>query len=162
MRIVALLLATAPMWAQQFPAIEGRNLREHTVKLPDGQAEVLIVGFTHGSQTQTKAWGERIGDRFPSYSIAVLEDVPRLVRGMASHGIKSGVPENRRERFLLVFHGEKELKQAVAFSTPDDAYILLLDPSGAIRWKFHGPVTDAAFDQFKAAFTAGYSTSHLP
>lgn len=150
-RMLALLLAL-PLLAQQFPAIEGQNLREHRVKLPDGKPAVVVMGFTHGSQTQTKAWAQRIGAQFPLYSVAVLEDVPRLVRGMASHGIKSGVPENQRERFLLVYHNEKELKEAAGFSTPDDAYVLVLDSGGAIRCKFHGPVTDAAMEQLKSEF----------
>lgn len=149
MRRLAFLLAL-PLCAQQFPAIEGQNLREHRVKLPDGHAAVAILGFTHASQNQTKAWSLKIGKEFPVWSVAVLEDVPRLVRGMASHGIKSGVPEEQRERFLLVYHGEKELKEAAGFSTPDDAYVLVIDKGGAIRWKFHGPVSDAAFEQVKA------------
>ena len=151
MRLLALLFAI-PLLAQQFPSIEGQNLREHRVKLPDGKPSVVVMGFTHGSQTQTKAWTQRIGTQLPLYSIAVLEDVPRLVRGMASHGIKSGVPENQRERFLLVYHNEKELKEAAGFSTPDDAYVLLVDSTGAIRWKLHGPVTDAAMEQLKFEF----------
>ncbi len=151
---LALLLCVLPLAAQQFPAIEGQNLRDHRVKLPDGHPTVIVMGFTHGSQNQTKAWAQRIGTQLPLYSIAVLEDVPRLVRGMASHGIRSGVPENQRERFLLVYHNEKELKQAADFSTPDDAYVLVLDGTGAIRWKFHGPAGDAAFDQLKSQFEA--------
>ena len=151
MRLAVFLLALAlPLVGQQFPTIEGQTLADHKVKLPDGHAVALVIGFTHASQTQTKVWTQRIGTQFPVYSIAVLEDVPKLVRGMASHGIKSGVPENQRDRFLLVYHNEKELKQAAGFSTPDDAYILVLDKSGAIPWKFHGPVTDSAFDQLKA------------
>lgn len=149
MRWMALFLFAASLCAQQFPTIEGQNLNGGKVKLPDGKAAVLVMGFTHASQSQTKAWNQRIGTQFPSYSIAVLEDVPRLVRGMVTHGIKSGTPPERRDRFLLVYHGEKELKEAAGFSTPDDAYVLLMDALGAIRWKFHGPVTDQAFDQLK-------------
>ncbi len=149
MRLLPFVIAL-PLLAQQFPAIEGQNLLDQKVKFPDGQAAVVVMGFTHASQNQTKAWAQRIGSQFPLYSIAVLEDVPRLVRGMASHGIKSGTPENQRAHFLLVYHNEKELKQAAGFSTPDDAYVLVLDKSGVIQWKFHGPVTDAAFDQLKA------------
>ncbi|HWC95181.1 MAG TPA: hypothetical protein VG456_00490 [Candidatus Sulfopaludibacter sp.] len=153
MRLAALLLAlAAPLCAQQFPAIEGQSLTDHKVKLPDGSAEVLVIGFTHASQNQTKAWSQRLTGAFDTWSIAVLEDVPRLVRGMASHGIKSGVPENQRDHFLLVYHGEKEMKQAAGFSTPDDAYILVLDKTGAIRWKFHGALTDAALGELKTAY----------
>ncbi len=153
-RLAVLLFLALRLAAQQFPAIEAQNLREHRVKLPDGAPAVIVMSFTHASQNQTKAWSQRIGTQMPLWSIAVLEDVPRLVRGMASHGIKSGVPEPQRERFLLVYHGEKELKQAAGFSTPDDAYVLVIDKSGAIRWKFHGAVTDAAFEELKKQFAA--------
>jgi hypothetical protein len=144
------LLLALPLCAQQFPSIEGQNLREHRVKLPDGRAEAVVIGFTHASQNQCKAWSQRLAGQAPFYSLAVLEDVPRLVRGMASHGIKSGVPRDQRETFLLVYKNEKELKDAAGFSTPDDAYVLVLDKSGVIRWKTHGPVSDAAVEQVKA------------
>ena len=144
-----LLILAAFLAAQQFPAITGQNLLGKDVNLPDAHPTVIVMGFTHASQTQTKPWTQRIGTQFPLYSIAVLEDVPRLVRGMAVHGIKSGVPEERRARFLLVYHNEKQLKLAAGFSAPDDAYLLVLDKSGAIRWKYHGPVTDQAFREMQ-------------
>ena len=152
MRTAAFLLVALRLCAQQFPVLEGQNLLDKKVKFPDGNAAVVVMGFTHASQNQTKAWSQRLKGQFPVYSIAVLEDVPRLVRGMASHGIKSGVPADQRDHFLLVYHGEKELKQAADFSTADDAYVLVLDQAGAIRWKFHGPVTDAAMEQVKEAW----------
>ncbi|SPE24838.1 conserved hypothetical protein [Candidatus Sulfopaludibacter sp. SbA3] len=153
MRILAFLLAL-PLCAQQLPPFEGQNLLDKKVRLPDGHAAVLLIGFTHASQNQTKPWSVKIASQLPTWNISVLEDVPRLVRGMVSHSIKSSVPENLRERFLLVYHGEKELKQAAAFSTPDDAYVLVLDKLGSIQWKFHGPVTDAAFERLKAQMAA--------
>src|SRR5215467_1026935 len=107
-------------WAQQaLPPVEGETLSGKKVTLPaaaGGQPALLIIGFTHGSQTQTKAWADRAAhDRLPAWSVAVLEDVPRLVRGMATHGIRGGTPKDRFDRFVLVFHGEKALKQAVGF-----------------------------------------------
>ncbi|MDR3698303.1 MAG: hypothetical protein P4L56_01630 [Candidatus Sulfopaludibacter sp.] len=161
MRLLPFLLAL-PLLAQQFPAIEGQNLLDQKVKFPNGHPAVVVMGFTHASQNQTKAWAQRIGTQLPLYSIAVLEDAPRLVRGMASHGIKSGTPENQREHFLLVYRNEKELKQAAGFSTPDDAYILVLDKSGVIHWKFHGPVTDSAFDQLKTQVQQVETTPQFP
>jgi len=112
-----------------------------------GRPAILILGFTHGSQAQTKAWGARVGRRFPAWSIAVLEDVPRLVRGMVSHSIKSSIPKEQYGHFVLVLHGEKELKQAAGFDRPDDAYLLLIDASGRIQWSCHGAPTDAAIDE---------------
>jgi hypothetical protein len=153
MRRVACILALVVrvVHAQQtIPAIEGETLSGRKVSLPaaaQGRSALLIIGFTRGSQTQTKAWSQRVRDRFPAWSIVVLEDVPRLVRGMVTHGIKSGTPQELYDRFLLVYHGEKELKQAAGFDRPDDAYLLVIDGSGAIRWSFHGAVTDAALEQ---------------
>ena len=161
MRIPAgtLLLLALSLGAEQLPPVEGQDLLGKTVSLPAaaaGQAAILVIGFTHASQNQTKAWSQRLEKQFPApapvriYSIAVLEDVPKLVRGMAVHGIKSGVPAEQRGRFLLVYHHEAELKQSAGFAAPDDAYLLVLDPAGAVRWRFHGPVTDSAIEQLLA------------
>jgi hypothetical protein len=132
------------------PNIEGETLSGKRAALPKdlgSKPALLIIGFTHSSQAQTKVWGLRVRDRFPMWSIAVLEDVPHLVRGMVSHSIKSGIPKDQYDRFLLVYHGEKELKQAAGFDRPDDAYLLVIDGAGAIRWSFHGSVTDAAVEE---------------
>jgi hypothetical protein len=151
-----LALCAGALYAQlTLPAIDGETLSGRKVSLPaaaGGQPALLIIGFTHGSQAQTKAWSQRVHDRFPSWSIAVLEDVPRLVRGMATHGIKSGTPKDQYDHFALVYHGEKQLKQAAGFDRPDDAYLLVIDGAGAIRWSYHGPVTDAAVEQLAGQF----------
>ena len=81
--------------AEKFPAIEGENLVGKKVAFPqvaEGHPTVVVIGFTHGSQSQTKAWSAQLHPEIASYSLAVLQDVPRLVRGMAVAGIKSDVP----------------------------------------------------------------------
>ena len=143
--------------AEQFPQMEGENLLGKKVTLPDatnGHAAVIVIGFTHGSQNQTKAWTASVQQELPVYSIAVLEDAPRLVRGMAVRGMKGGVPEDKRDRFIVVYSNEKELKQAAGFDRPDEAYVLLLDKDGAIHWRFHGPVTDAALQELESQAAA--------
>ena len=157
-RTISALLALwvgAAYSQQSIPAIEGETLSGKKVSLPaaaGGQSALLIIGFTHGSEAQTKAWGQRVRDRFSVWSIAVLEDVPGLVRGMAKHGIKSGTPKELYDRFVLVYHDEKQLKQAAGFEKPDDAYLLVIDKAGVITWRFHGPVTDAAVEEADRQF----------
>jgi hypothetical protein len=53
---------------------------------------------------------------------------------------------------VLVSHGEKQLKQAAGFDKPDDAYLLVIDKTGTIAWRFHGPFTDAAMEQVGSQF----------
>ena len=153
-KLCLLALWSAILSAQSLPRCEGETLSGKKLALPDaaaGQPALIIIGFTHASQNQTKAWGQRVHDQFPVWSIAVLEEVPRLVRGMATHGIKGSVPKEQYDHFLLVYNGEKELKQAAGFDQPDDAYLLVIDSAGAIKWRYHGAVTDAALDQIRAA-----------
>ena len=153
-RLCLLALFTSLLCAQTLPQFEGETLSGKKITLPDSaatQPELLIVGFTHASQTQTKAWSQRVRQQFPTWSISVLEDVPRLMRGMVSHAIKGSVPKDEYDRFLLVYHHEKELKQAAGFDKPDDAYLMAIGAGGKILWSYHGPVTDAAVEQLTAA-----------
>ena len=78
------------------------------------------------------------------YSIAVLEDAPRFVRGMAVHGMKSDTPAAQQDHFVVVYHGESELKRVTNFKCSEEAYVVLLDPKGEIKWAIHGAVNDAA------------------
>jgi len=157
MRIGALMMLLAGGWtclqAEQFPRVEGENLLGQKTALPDaasGHPAVIVIGFTHSSQNQTKAWAARLQHECPTYSIAVLEDAPRLVRGMAVRGMKGGVAEDQRDHFVVIYHNEKELKRAATFDRPDDAYVLLLDKDSAIHWRFHGAVTDTAVEDLKS------------
>ena len=149
---VGMVLWVGGLVGQALPAIQGETLAGKKVELPGafGAQAVVIVGFTHASQKQTKEWGQRLRGQVPVWSIAVLEDAPKLVRGMAVHGIKSGTPKEDYDRFVVVVKGEKELKEAAGFATPDDAYLIVVDGAGTIRWRFHGPATDAAVADARA------------
>lgn len=157
MLVLLLMAGFVALQAEQLPHVDGENLLGLKTVLPDavaGHPAVIVIGFTHASQSQSKAWVARLQHQLPVYTIAVLEDAPRLVRGMAVHGMKSGVPEDQRDRFIVIYHNEKELQQAAGFDAQDDAYVLLLDKDGGIRWRFHGPVTDTAIEQLKSQAAA--------
>jgi hypothetical protein len=137
---------------ETFPTTQAETLTGKKVTVPDGHPAVFIIGFTRASQTQTKAWSQRISNRFPTWSVSVLEDVPRLMRGMVTHAIKGSIPNEQHDRFLLVYHNEKELKQTAGFDQPDDAYLVVVDAGGAIKWRYHGAVTDDAVKQLAGQF----------
>lgn len=145
-----------PIRSEHMPRITGESLSGEQVTFPSassGSVAIICIGFSHASHSQVQPWAERARDelreksRVVIYSIAVLEDAPRLVRGMAVHAIKSGVPAQQRNRFVVVYHGESELKRITGFQRPEEAYVLLLDPKGDTRWVIHGPVSDAAFQE---------------
>jgi hypothetical protein len=155
-----LLVASAcTQTALQLPTTEGESLTGSKVVLPDaakGKVAVLIFGFTKSSKTANSAWADKIFSAFSSqsglalYQLPVLESVPSFVRGMVISSMKKGVRENMRDHFVPILHGEADLKKLVNYKEPDDAYLVLLDPSGQIVEQKHGPFSDAAYAPLRA------------
>ncbi len=140
------------------PSIEGESFSGRKVVIPgnlSGKIGVLVLGFSKASKTQTAAWADRIEADFGTqpaialYQLPVLEDVPSLVRGMVISSIRKSVPEKKREQFVPVLHGEKELKGAVHFQEKDDAYLILLDRNGAIVDQTHGAPNDERYSRLR-------------
>ena len=151
---IALFLALASVaTAAKFPEIQAETLSGKHVALPadvGGRPTLFVIGFTRGSKDQTGYWAKKIaGDAVNFYSVAVLEEVPRLVRPAITHAMKSDIPKEKRDRFLVVYSGEKELKEAAGFEAPDDAYLILVDPGGEVRWRFHGPFSHTVLKEVR-------------
>ena len=152
-RAAFLLVFVSPLFGQSpLPRFDAEALSGRKLTLPaavQGHSALLVVGFTHASGPHCTEWANRLATEFKDnaaldrYTVVFLEDAPRLVRGMAKSGIKGGVPKEQYDRYLIVTEHEKEVKAALHFQTPDDAYLALLGPDGVIRWTFHGPVADA-------------------
>ena len=141
------------------PKIEGESFAGHHVVLPDsasGNIAILIFGFSKASKIPTGDWARRISKDFNSqpalelYQLPVLEDVPRFIRGMVISGIRKGVPEAERDRFVPIINGEAELKKLVSYKEPDDAYLVVLNRSGKIVEQMHGPFTEGAYSRLRA------------
>lgn len=148
---------------QTLPTMSGESLAGSKNALPEatrGKVAVLVLGFTHASKGPTSAWSEKLNSDFSRqqdfalYDLPVLEDVPRMIRGMVISGIRKGVPENRRDHFIPILHGEAELKNLVHYKEPNDAYLIVLDRSGQIVRQVHGASPDAEYLQLKAEIQA--------
>lgn len=140
------------------PRVEGESFAGRKIVLPDnakGKVAVLVLGFTKASKGPTSAWGEKIFSEFGNqagfelYQLPVLEEVPRFVRGMVISGMKKGIKENMRDHFVPIFQRESELKKLVSYKEPDDAYLVLLDPSGKIVQQMHGAFSDTAYERLR-------------
>jgi len=147
----------------QMPRIAGESFAGHKVELPGaarGHIAVFIFGFTKASKTPTSAWAERLrsdfGDQmgFAFYQLPVLEDVPRIIRGMVISGMKKGVPASMRDHFVPILEGEAELKRLVGYQEADDAYIVLLDRSGEIVGQRHDSFSDPGYRQLQSEIVA--------
>jgi len=143
--IMALFAAFAG--AESLPRLEGETLSKKPIVLPEaarGKIALLVMGFTKKGGQATGPWEKQFKNdfgadqRYAVYPVAVLEDVPRFIRGMVTSGIRSSTPPAEQDHFVVLVHGEQDLKHFVGYSTSDDAYLLLLDAKGEIRWRGHG------------------------
>ena len=147
--LISCLFVIVPVWSEQIPKTAAESLAGQQMTLPEslkGHPSVVILGFSKSSQDTVKEWDKRVrkelGDGFDVYQVAVLEDAPSFVRGMIKHAMKGSTPADRQGHFLVVVKGEAELKKAAGYSEADEAYLLLLDESGEIRWRTHGTAND--------------------
>ncbi len=145
----------------QAPRIEGESFSGRKVVLPGdarGKAAVLVLGFSKASKGPTSDWTRKLSADFAGraeiYQLPVLENVPRLIRGMVISSMKKGVPENRRDHFVPVLQGEAELKKFVNYNEPDDAYLAVLDRLGNVVQQLHGALSDSAYSSLRAQVEA--------
>jgi len=166
MKLLALILTFAffsvPfLYAQIIPPIKGKALDDSEVILPkpgNSQYLILTIGFSHKSGEQSSAWGKRLKVDFPPddsqvavYQFAELQGAPSLIRGTIVHGMRKDVPASQHAHFVPLFDHQDEWKKLVNFSAPDDAYLLFSTPDGHVLWQTHGPVSDAAYAELRAA-----------
>ena len=85
----------------------------------------------------------------------MLESAPRLLRGMIVREMRSSVPEAERSHFLTLTEGEAAWRAVAHYGKPDDAYVLLVDGSGVVRWQMEGDATDTAYAALKLGLEAG-------
>jgi hypothetical protein len=135
---------------QVIPHTEAETLSGNKVVLPDvGHSAIFIVGFSHAGGESSGRWDKELRQDLARdstlriYSVAELQDAPRMVRGMIRHGMRGSVPKNEQDSFVLLYQDEDVWKRLADFSDADDAYILLVDSAGNIRWRTHGKEPDA-------------------
>jgi hypothetical protein len=86
--------------------------------------------------------------------LPVLEDVPRIIRGVVISGMRKGVPAALRDHFVPILDHEAALKRLVSYQAPDDAYLVLLDRTGQIVGQRHGSFSDTAYRQWQSEILA--------
>ena len=141
------------------PQLRGETLEGKPLILPDsarGKIALLTVSFSKAAGERAGAWGARFskdhaGERgVTNYSIAMLEGAPRLLRGMIKSGMKRGVPEAMRSRFLVVTSDEVAWKQYLDVRQDDVPYLLLIDGRGRVLWKEQGLFDERKYESLNA------------
>jgi hypothetical protein len=141
------------------PATEGETLSGHRVVLAkaiQGHASIVIGSFSKDAGSACEEWSKAIqGDSalasVPVYQAANLERAPDFVRGMIKSSMRKQMPVSIQDRFVIFTQGDAEWRSYFGVTTDKDAYVVLIDAAGQVRWHGHGtaaslePLVKAAF-----------------
>jgi hypothetical protein len=61
---------------------------------------------------------------------------------MIRRGMRGSIPQNEQDSFALLYQDKELWEKLVEFSDANDAYVLLTDSTGKIRWRVHGKMPD--------------------
>jgi hypothetical protein len=170
--VIALVLVVATVWAaplpggvallavgQRMPPLKGDLLSGTPGVLPElaaGKTTLVILGFSYDSRFQVDVWAKKFTARYGGAADVTLFEVPmmgsaaRLGRWFIDSGMRKNTPPELHSRVMTVYGGNDDWKARVGFSAPDDAYLVLIDRQGIVRWLAHGPVRDDRWEGLSA------------
>ena len=134
-----------------FPALAGQTLSGKQLNLPvaarDGVA-VMIVSFSRAGGRDAQNWTQRFAKDHPllaTYNVIFLESVPRPFRNLAVSGIRNGMPPAVHDRTVLLYGEQASWRERLQVQDLDNASVVVLGPTGRIRWIFSGRFTEANY-----------------
>jgi hypothetical protein len=126
---------------EAFPRLSAKTLTGKSLNLPVaalGKPAVLLFSFSRAAGKDARLWNDRLARDYssavPTYDVVVLESLPKLFRGLALSGIRSGMPLSVQDRTIVLYQDEKLWKARLTASDNNRAYVILLAPDGHLRW----------------------------
>jgi len=153
----ALISALQP--GEPLPLLKGEYLTGRQAQLPDaasGRVALLALGFTYNSRFPVEAWIGRFRKDFGGnsqvtfYEIPMIGGVARLGKWFIDSGMRKGTPRSDQENVITVYGGTDSWKQRMGYSSPDAAYLVLLDKHGVVRWRYSGTFDEGAYKDLHA------------
>lgn len=152
--VVVLLMSTltataAPVW----PASSAMSLSGKPVTVPSQLAttNVLVVSFSRQARKQTEVWSrrlraeQRITSRASVYDVMILDEVPAFIERSILRQVRTGVPRERHEQFLVVREGVRVWRGLLDVRAEDDAYLAVVSAGGDLIWRHRGGFSEAAY-----------------
>lgn len=150
--------AAPPETPPRIPDVHVLSFSGDRVDLPamiQGKVAILVLGFNKEARTQATHWGRRLPTDYlytPDvlyFEMPMLEGVPRIFRGAVLHSIKSEVSPISQPHFAPLTTDEQRWRTLVHYTSPADAYVLLVDSNGLVQGRFQGEPTDASYQDLK-------------
>jgi hypothetical protein len=142
--------------------LKGAFLTGQQAVLPEvarGKVTLLALGFTYDSRFAVEAWSNRFRREFGRnpqvglYEIPMIGGLARLGKWFIDRGMRSGTTRELHENVITVYGGVDPWKEFVGYKRANDAYLILLDAGGVVRWIYQGAFNEAAFAGLHAEVT---------
>jgi hypothetical protein len=165
--MLAIFMAVSAQLAalEPFPLLEAKDLHGQVQSLPvavSGTPCVLVFGFTNDSKQNTQAWDKALANavaepHFFVLAVPVVEGAPGFVMPLILRALKKRFSQERWRQVLPVKKDRAVWEKLMGFEkgpAEDDAYLLLIDQKGMMRWKGHGPHSEALESELKKVLTS--------
>ena len=75
-----------------------------------------------------------------------------LGRWFIDRGMRNGTPTELHDQVITVYGGTGDWKRRLSYSSEhkDDAYLIVVDREGVVRWLYHGGFDQPRGDELKA------------
>lgn len=139
-------LAATEAFSQSPPQTAGETLSGKPLIVADaarGRAAILIMGFSKDAGPPCGEWAKAIrSDQALAgvtlYQVASLESAPGFVRGMIKSAMRKGLSSGEQDHFVILTQDEKLWRSYFQVTADKEPYVVLLDPSGQVKWHGHG------------------------
>ncbi len=153
---IALLMASAlPIQTgAMLPHLEGEYLTKRKAVLPDearGKIALLAFGFSHASQGSVESWTKpfskkyRGNPRITFFEIPMIGSMGKMAAPFIQGGMRKGTPKELWGNVITVFGGTDPWKEGLHVKADTDAYLVLLDTQGFIRYLTSGSYSESGF-----------------
>ena len=139
---------------EPFPRLRGEFLTGRTAVLPEaatGRVTLFLLGFSYDSRFAVEAWAAKFRERFETeprvtfFEVPMIGGLARMGKWFIDSGMRRGTPKQDYQHVITVYGGVDPWKRRVGFRDPEAAYLILLDSSGRVAWRYAGVFDEKAF-----------------
>jgi hypothetical protein len=134
-----------------FPSIKGENLSGRHLVLPrdfEGKLNIVVVAFYREQQLLVNSWLPTVQELQRKYPEIHMYELPTISTGyvlmkwIIDNGMRSGIKDTKiRDHTITLYTDTKKFRQDLDLPTDETIYVMLVDSSGAVRWKSSGSMT---------------------
>ncbi len=132
------------------PPLRGAFLTGKDVVLPSasaGRTALLILGFTYASRRAVEPWGDWFKKTLAArqeltfFEMPMIGGMGKLGRWFIDRGMRKNTPQVLHEHVITVYSdtGDWKRRLGVTGASEDDAFLVVVDGNGVVRWLHHGP-----------------------